>query len=96
MTPPFQVLFVGITAAIIAADSFWLSPGNPSGQLVSTSLAKYFESNTADHVRVVLLEALHNVGGSYTHLDLAALQQVVLGNIASARSRSIVMPSSVA
>ncbi|KDQ06548.1 hypothetical protein BOTBODRAFT_39518 [Botryobasidium botryosum FD-172 SS1] len=94
MTAPLQVLFVGITAVIIAADSFWLSPGNPDGQLVTISLAKYFESSRADHVRVAILEALHKVGGSYDHLDVAALQKIALNNhTASARPGPIAMSS---
>ncbi|KDQ06972.1 hypothetical protein BOTBODRAFT_39208, partial [Botryobasidium botryosum FD-172 SS1] len=89
LAPPLQVLFVGITAVIIAADSFWPTTGNSNGQKITTSLTHYFQSNRADHVRMAILEAHHNSGGSYAPLSEASLEQVALKNHASALSGSV-------
>ncbi|KDQ12884.1 hypothetical protein BOTBODRAFT_34030 [Botryobasidium botryosum FD-172 SS1] len=94
LAPPLQVLFVGITAVIIAADSLWPTSGNSGRQQIATSLAHYFQSGRADCVRMALLEALHSSGGPSAHLSTASLEHIALNNYQS--SGSVPMLSNVA
>ncbi|KDQ11872.1 hypothetical protein BOTBODRAFT_34963 [Botryobasidium botryosum FD-172 SS1] len=88
MSPQLQVLFVGITAVIIAADSFWPSSDRNGGQSITTSMTQYFQSNRADCVRMAILEALHHDESSLKE----SLVQIALNNqLASAGPESIAL-----
>ncbi|KDQ09766.1 hypothetical protein BOTBODRAFT_36757 [Botryobasidium botryosum FD-172 SS1] len=88
MAPPLQALFVGITAVIIAADSFWPSSDKHGRQSITTSLALYFQSNRADHVRMAISEHLHCDESSLKE----SLLQIALNNhLASAGPESIAL-----
>ncbi|KDQ14927.1 hypothetical protein BOTBODRAFT_174437 [Botryobasidium botryosum FD-172 SS1] len=81
MSPPLQILVVGCAAVIIAAKSFWKHPGDTRVPHITASAKDYIQSNTAEHVRVAILEAFQDTPGLYdTPEGKAALLQVILNN----------------
>ncbi|KDQ07727.1 hypothetical protein BOTBODRAFT_596455 [Botryobasidium botryosum FD-172 SS1] len=96
MPPPLQIISVGCAAVIIAAKAFWLHPGDLHPQLqITTASQHYFQSSTAEHVRVAILEAFKDASVHYdTPENVAALGELVLKNQMSTSCPSSVSYSS--
>ncbi|KDQ14918.1 hypothetical protein BOTBODRAFT_32281 [Botryobasidium botryosum FD-172 SS1] len=82
LSPPLQILTMGCAAVIIAAKAFWKqADGDVVASEIRASANKYIHSNTAEHVRVAILEAFQDTPGLYdTPEGRAALLQVILNN----------------
>ncbi|KDQ11630.1 hypothetical protein BOTBODRAFT_35289 [Botryobasidium botryosum FD-172 SS1] len=81
MPPALQIISVGCAAVIIAAKTFWLRSGTTYNKHIITASQEYFQSSTAGHVRVAILEAFKGASVLYdTPESVAALEQVVLKN----------------
>ncbi|KDQ13331.1 hypothetical protein BOTBODRAFT_33656 [Botryobasidium botryosum FD-172 SS1] len=91
MPPALQIISVGCAAVIIAAKAFWLHSGYTRVPQITAASQHYFQSTTAEHVRVAILEAFKGAPVLYdTPESIAALEQVVLKN-----QMSIPHPTSV-
>jgi len=82
MPPPLQILAVGCAVIIVTVKAFWKgSPGYIWSDHIIASSQDYIQSNTAEHVRVAILEAFQDTPGLYdTPEGKAALLQVILNN----------------
>ncbi|KDQ19563.1 hypothetical protein BOTBODRAFT_28140 [Botryobasidium botryosum FD-172 SS1] len=81
MPPPLQIISVGCAAIIIGAKAFWLHPGETKPQHITAASQYYFQSSTAEDVRMAILEAFKGPPELYdTPEGKAALLQVVLAN----------------
>ncbi|KDQ11474.1 hypothetical protein BOTBODRAFT_35345 [Botryobasidium botryosum FD-172 SS1] len=81
MSPPLQIISIGCAAVIVAAKAFWLHPGVTKESHITLASQHYFQSSTAEHVRVAILKAFEGPLALYdTPESVATLQQVVLKN----------------
>ncbi|KDQ13568.1 hypothetical protein BOTBODRAFT_33577 [Botryobasidium botryosum FD-172 SS1] len=82
MPPALQTLTVGCATVIIAAKAFWKQPnGDTQADHITAASEDYIQSNTAEHVRMAILEAFQDACGLYdTPQGKAALLQVILNN----------------
>ncbi|KDQ11627.1 hypothetical protein BOTBODRAFT_454114 [Botryobasidium botryosum FD-172 SS1] len=97
MPPPLQIISVGcgkciqfsplrfltppLAATIIAAKAFWLQPGDTQKPQIIAASQHYFQSGTAECVRVAILEAFNGALVQYhTPQSVAALEHVILKN----------------
>ncbi|KDQ20556.1 hypothetical protein BOTBODRAFT_311264 [Botryobasidium botryosum FD-172 SS1] len=79
--PPLRSLTPPLAAVIIAAKAFWLHPGYTKPAHITAASQHYFQSGTAEHVRMAILEAFKGAPELYdTPESKAALVQVVLKN----------------
>jgi len=96
LPPPLQVLIVGLAAIIVAANAFWLQPGNVNALTIQNAFGLYMKSSVSDQVRAAVLDAFLGHAGPY---DTTMLVQIVLNNHADLESKpsgSMPGPSSVA
>ncbi|KDQ15019.1 hypothetical protein BOTBODRAFT_32020 [Botryobasidium botryosum FD-172 SS1] len=79
--PPFRLLTPPLAAVIVAAKAFWLQPGRTEPSHIAAASQHYFQSGTAEHVRMAILEAFKDAPVHYNTPEYrAALEKVVLDN----------------
>ncbi|KDQ05901.1 hypothetical protein BOTBODRAFT_280436 [Botryobasidium botryosum FD-172 SS1] len=100
--PPFKFLTPVLAAVIIAAkafwvnsvseEAFWANSSSTKGPQITAASQLYFQSSTAEHVRVAILEAFKDACVHYdTPESVAALEQLVLKNqMSTSRPSSVV------
>jgi len=101
LPPPLQVLIVGLLAIIVAANAFWLQPGDVNALTVQNVFELYIKSGGPDRIRAAVMGTLSGLVGPYnTPLYKAKLVQIALnihaGFEGSKSSGSIAGPSSMA
>jgi len=82
LPPPLQVFTVGLAAIVVAADAFWLHPGNIDVQNIQHAFDLYIESGASDQARVAVLDAYSGLAEPYnTSTSEAKLFQIVLNSL---------------
>jgi len=79
LPPPLQVLTIGLTAIIVAANAFWLQPGDVNAPTVQNVFTLYIKSGSSDQVKAAVISNLSGLAGPYNAPTYKAqLVQIVL------------------
>jgi len=79
LCPPLQVVTVGLAAIIVAANSFWLQPGDVHAWDILKAFKLYIKSGASALVRGEVISTLSNLAGPYNSPTYKAqLIQIVL------------------
>ncbi|KDQ14505.1 hypothetical protein BOTBODRAFT_32630 [Botryobasidium botryosum FD-172 SS1] len=81
LSPPLQVFAVGLAAIIVAANAFWLQPGNVYQSNIREALEQYIKSGASSRVQEAIFSSFAEHDGTFnTSACKDKLVQIVLNN----------------
>ncbi|KDQ15227.1 hypothetical protein BOTBODRAFT_31895, partial [Botryobasidium botryosum FD-172 SS1] len=79
--PHIEALLIGLAITTVAADSFWIQPGDVDALGIKQAFQHYVTSGAAENVKAAVLEAFPKHIGSYsTHDCNTKLLQIFMDN----------------
>ncbi|KDQ15178.1 hypothetical protein BOTBODRAFT_295422 [Botryobasidium botryosum FD-172 SS1] len=79
--PPLEALLIGLAIITVAADSFWIQPGNVNALGIKQAFQHYVTSGASENVKALVLDAFPKPIDSYsTHDCNTKLLQIFINN----------------